>query len=297
MPVDRRQRGLLGAGIAHVGDVGQPHGAAIAAADQRLPQSIGVLGVGEHAHRLYRARDLRLPAGRVDVVLAQLRVDRRRRQAIGLQLHRIERHPDFAAHPAMPLHRRHAGDRQQLLRHGVVDVPAQLFDGHVAGNRGEIGDVVVGRVDAADLWLQDTVGQVRPDLRDLVAQVVDRAVDVGADLELEDGGRLAFADGRTQLVDALDTARGGLDALGHLRLQLGGRGARLADLNIGDREFDVRIVIDVEPHEADDPRDRQRQEQDDRRHRVADRPGGDVAKAHGLARLSGRNRGRGRGRL
>ena len=99
-------------------------------------------------------------------------------------------------------------------------------------------------------------------------------------------GRIALLHGRAQFVDALDAARRGLDALGDLRLQLARRGARLADRDIGDREIDVRVVVDVQPHEADDAGERQRQEQHDRRHRVADRPGGDVAKAHASVRIS-----------
>ena len=48
-------------------------------------------------------------------------------------------------------------------------------------------DRVAGDVDAADLRLEDAVGQVAADLGDRVAHVVDRAVDRGADLELDEG--------------------------------------------------------------------------------------------------------------
>src|SRR5690606_9855608 len=45
-------------------------------------------------------------------------------------------------------------------------------------------------------------------------------------------------------------------------------------------EVDVRAVIDVHPHERDEPGQRQPDEQDDRDDGIANRPCGDVTKVH-----------------
>ena len=71
-----------------------------------------------------------------------------------------------------------------------------------------------------------------------------------------------------------------LDLLRDLVLHLGRRRAGLRDVDVGGREFDVRVVVDVHPHERDEPGQHQADEQDDRRNRVADAPGRDVAEIH-----------------
>ena len=128
-----------------------------------------------------------------------------------------------------------------------------------------------------DPRLEYAFGQVGADVGDRVADVVDSAVDRGADDELDEGLRVALADGRADLVDAVDAAHRRLDALGDLGLHLGRRGAGLGDDDDRRREFDVGIVVDVHPHEADQAEQGQRREQHEREDRVADRPAGNVA--------------------
>ena len=130
-------------------------------------------------------------------------------------------------------------------RDGIVDVPAELLQAHVGGLGGDVQDRVAGDVDPVDLRLEDAVGQVAADLGDRVADVVDRAVGRRADLELDEGVAVAFADRAVDLVDAVDRADRGLDLLRDLGFHLGRRGARLGDVDLGRREIDVRIVVDA----------------------------------------------------
>ena len=80
------------------------------------------------------------------------------------------------------------------MRDRIVDVPAQLLERHVGRFGGDEQDRIAGDVDAVDLRLEDAFGQVAADLGDRVAHVVDRAVGRRADLELDEGVAVAFAD-------------------------------------------------------------------------------------------------------
>ncbi|MCY1171288.1 hypothetical protein D9M73_113930 [compost metagenome] len=229
---------------------------------------------------MFGARNLRAAARRVEVDLAQLLVDLRRRQPLCRQLHRIEDDADFAVDAAIALHPGEPGDRQQFLRHGIVDVPAQLLDGEIGADRGIAGEIVTGGVGAHDLRFENALGQIAADLRDGRAHVLDRAVDRRADRELDDRLRIALGHGRIDLVDALQRSHSGFDALGNLRFQLARRGTGLRDIDDDDRKIDVRLVVHVEAAKADDASDRQHDEQHDRRDRVADRPSRDVPEVH-----------------
>ena len=168
------------------------------------------------------------------------------------------------------------------MRDGVVDVPAQLLQRHVGRLGGEIGDRAVAADSiAADLRLEDAVGQVAADLGDRVADVVDRAVDRRADLELDDGVAAALADASTVISSTPLTARTAASTrwVTWVSSSVGAAPGWMIETD-DRREFDVRIVVHVHPHEADDAGQRQADEQDDRRNRVADRPGGDVAEIH-----------------
>jgi hypothetical protein len=122
---------------------------------------------------------------------------------------------------------------------------------------------------AGDLRFENSIGQVAPDLRHGVAHVVHRAVDGRADHELDPGRGNALGDIGRDLVDAVDAADSCLDPLTDLSLDLGRRRARLSHDDLNGREFNVRIVVDVHPDEADDPQQSQRSEENQRNDRVA----------------------------
>ena len=96
----------------------------------------------------------------------------------------------------------------------------------------DVGDRLVLGVDPRDLRLEDAVGQVAADLGDRVADVIDRAVGRGAELELDEGGAVAFADRAVDLLDAVHAADRRLDPLRDLRLHFVRSGAGLGDWTI-----------------------------------------------------------------
>ena len=118
---------------------------------------------------------------------------------------------------------------EQAVSDGIVDVPAQILEGHVAGLRADVADRLVLGVDPCHLRLEDSVGKVAADLLDGVADVVDRAVGRRAELELDEGRAVALADRAVDLVDAVDAAHRGFDALRDLGFHLVRSGARLDD--------------------------------------------------------------------
>ena len=84
----------------------------------------------ERADRLLLARNLAPSAAEIDVVGADLFVDRRRGDAERQQLFRIERNADFAIDAAESLDLADAVNALQIARHRIVDQPRQLLDAH-----------------------------------------------------------------------------------------------------------------------------------------------------------------------
>src|SRR5205814_467771 len=140
----------------------------------------------EHADRLLAAAELRAAAGGIEVQRAQLLVDLGGGDAERLHARRVELDADLAVDPAAALHLRDAGHLQQPLGDGVVDEPGQLLLRERArADRVEDHRAAVG-IDALDRGFLDTLGQQHPHLGDRIAHVRDRAVDRGADLELDE---------------------------------------------------------------------------------------------------------------
>ena len=133
---------LLGVQVADLGDVGESDDTSAADRNLGLAEIIGAPGIAEHADRLFGTRDLGTAAGGVQIDLAELLIDLARGKALRLELHRIEDDADLAVDAAIATDRRHAGNRQQLLRHIIVDIPAELFDRHVGAHRGVAGEIV-----------------------------------------------------------------------------------------------------------------------------------------------------------
>ena len=286
--VHQRQAALFGIHVAHGGQVGQLDRAGAGNGDLRVAQRARIGGVAQHADRLFRAGDFGTATRRVQIDLLQLRIHLRGGDAIGLQLGGIQDDANLAADTAAALDRGHAADRQQPLGDGVVHIPGQFLQRHVGRFGAEIGDRAAVDIDAGNLRLQNAIGQVAADLVHRVLHIVDRAIDRDADFELDAGARRPFGRDGGDFVHPADAAHGGLDPLGDLGFQLGRRSARLADDDTDDREADVGIIVDVHPAETDQPRQQQCSEHHQRRHRVADRPCGHIAKTHDWLSLTGR---------
>src|SRR5215211_4409865 len=215
-------------------------------------------------------------AGEIDARRAELPVylrgrDAEREQPVGLQ-----RHADLAVDAADPIDATDAAHALELAGDDVVDEPGQLF-GRQRRVRGRVGhNRQAGDLDPLHDRLVDGARQVLPDLGDRVLDVVDGAVLVGLEAELDRRRRQPFRDRRDDVLDAVDPGDRVLDALRDLVLQLGGRRARLRHGDRDDRNVDVREARDRQLAKAEDPEDQKDDEQDDRRDRLPDRPGGDV---------------------
>src|SRR3546814_17905719 len=90
--------------LADIGELDRPP---IADRDLRLAEVVGGLRVAQHAHRLFGPRNLGLAARGVQIDLAELLVDRARRQPLRLELRGIQNGANPAADPAVALDPRH----------------------------------------------------------------------------------------------------------------------------------------------------------------------------------------------
>ena len=165
----------------------------------------------------------------------------------------------------------------------IVDVPAQLLERHVGGFGGDEQDRVARNVDAVDLRLEDAVGQVAADLVDRVAHVVDRAVGRRADLELDEGVADCLR-GREMLISSTPlTLRIAASTFCVIWFSISvgaAPGCEMFTLAAG--KSMSGLLLTSMPRERDEPGQHQADEQHDRRHRVADAPGRDVAEIHRL---------------
>jgi hypothetical protein len=230
----------------------------------------------EHSDRLFRTGDLGSAARRVEVDLAKLLIDLAGGDALRLHPDRIELDSYLAADSAGPADDGDAFDAHQIAIDGVVDEPAQLLDGHRRAFGRHVDDRIIVIFLADHLRFEDPVGKIAANARDRVAHVGDGAIDRSPDLEHDEGRAIAFADPRRDLVDALDSANRRFDPAGNLDLELGRGGARLADRHDRGRDADVRIEIDVHPHESQPAHGEQHDEHHHRDDGMADRPGRDV---------------------
>ena len=118
-----------------------------------------------------------------------------------------------------------------------------------------------GRRDARDDRL---VGVGRAD-RERIRVIASRtsssaAAEIGAEAEFDARRRRAFVDGRGHLLDAGDRRDGVLDLARDLGLHLRRRDAGIRDRDDDGRELDVGPIENAELREADESRDRQRNE-------------------------------------
>ncbi len=283
LAIDLGDRALFAKTVRYIGDVLQRDGAAVAKADPRLRQRQRGVGIAQHANRLARSRYLGLAAGSVKIDRTQCVIDLRCCHAERLHACGIEDDAYLAVDAAAATDISHAFDAQQALRHGIVDKPRQLLERHVRRLDRIIADWLAGDLDLRYPRFKNPVGKLAARLVDRVLNLGKRVVNVnaGADLELDENARASFRRCRIDLIDAIDRSHRGFDPLGDLRLDFGRGGPRLDDRDLDRGKIDIGVVVDVEPRETDQPGEQQSRENYQRHHRVANRPGRDVAKVHG----------------
>ena len=216
----------------------------------------------------------------IDVGRAHLPIHVSGRDAIRQQPVGIELNADFAVDAAVAFNLADALEAKQLTLDHIVDMPRQLLKRH-ARARCRIGqDRLAFDIDARDDRFVDCARQVGADLVDRVFDVVDRPV--GVDLKPEFNGRhrRAVGDSRLHMLDASDVGNGVLDLFGHLRFKFSRRRAALRHLHGDHGHIDVREFRHRQPHEAHDAEQHEHGEQQNRRHRIADGPGGEINVHH-----------------
>ena len=138
-------------------------------------------------------------------------------QAGGLQPVGIERHENLALDTADALDLRDAAHALQRALDDVVDEIGQLLRRLAGRDRGIGDDRQADHVDALDQRLVDVLRQVGAHPGDGVLDVVERAVGVGLQRELDRGHRQAVGDRGGDMPHALDAGDAVLDGLGDLR--------------------------------------------------------------------------------
>ncbi len=260
--------------VADVGDLGQAH-IALGGRDGQVAQLVDGLGLAKHPHRLFLRADVGAAAGFVGVELEERVVDLGGGHAPRGHPRRVEEHVDLAVHPADAGDLRHALLPLQRPGDRVVHEPGQL-GGRKVGAGDRIGQDRGGiDVQLLDLGRVDRRRQQHPRPLDRGTHVVGRLLQVGAQLELDGGGRGALHHRRGDVTDVGDAGDRILDRAGDLGLHFRRRRAGLGHRH-GDRgEGDVRELLDRHGHVGDQAGEAERDEQDRDRDRVADRPAGD----------------------
>jgi hypothetical protein len=282
LAVQQRQAAPLGHRVGHGGDLVEPHAAAVGQDDVEGRDLGGRLHGANGAHRLLGPAQIGAAAAGLLLHLAQLPRDVGRGGVQGEQPGGVELHPHLARDTAHARHGAHAAHLQQAARHRVVDEPRQLLLVH-AGRGQRVGqDRRAGEVDALDDGVAQVGRQIGAHAGHRVAHFVDRFLDRLFQAELGgDGADTVLALG-IDVLDALDGGDRVLDAPGDLRLHLRrcGAGQLCGDGDGG--QLDVGELLDLHRLERADADQRQQHEQQHRRQRIADRPGGNVD-GHGAA--------------
>ncbi len=210
-----------GDGIGHDAEILEPDLAAHRQADHQSGKLVEGLGPGQRPDRLVAAADLGEAAGDVDIGTTQPLADVGRGQAHRLEPVGVERHQDFAVDAADALH---LGDAAHALKrplHHVVHEPRQPFRRLARRDRGIGDDGKVDEVDTLDQRLAvDVSRQIGPRPGHRVLDVVERAIGVRLQPELDRRDRQPVGDLRSDVADAFDAGHAVFDVFGDLDLEL-----------------------------------------------------------------------------
>ncbi len=189
LAVEAGEGAAVGDGVGDGAEIVQPHFAAAEQRDHGSRQIVQRLGAGQGADRLVVLADLGAAAGEVDIGAAQALADIDGGQPRGLQPVGIERDQDLALDTADALDLGDAAHALQRAFDDVVDEIGQLLGRLARRDRGIGDDRQADHVDALDQRLGDVLRQVGAHPGDGVLDVVQRAVGVGLERELDRGQR------------------------------------------------------------------------------------------------------------
>ena len=202
-------------------------------------RSATALLAGERTDRLLAPADLAAAAGEVDVGGADLPVHLAGGDAVGEQPVGIERDADLARRRRRQRSICETPFTPCSARATVSSTNQDSSSGVMAGARGVGDDRQAFDLDALHDRLVDRARQVGADARDGVLDVVERAVGIHLEPELDDRHRRPSVTVEVMVLDAGDAGDGVLDLLGDLRLELGGRAPDCVDLHLDDGHVDI----------------------------------------------------------
>ena len=274
--VEQRCRARLADRVGNRRHLVEADAAAVGEDDVHRRQFLGRLHGGDGAHRLLDATDIGAAARCFLLDAAQLAGNVGGGGIERQQAGRVEFDADLAGDTADAGDSADAAYGEHGLRHGVVDKPGERLVVHALRGHGVGQDRRPGDADAADDRVAQVARQVRTDARDGVADVIDRLLHRLLEAELDgDRGRAVLHLG----VDVLDALHGGdgvLDLARHLGFHLCRRGPRQRGGDGDRRQVDVHELLDFHRPEGEDAGQREQDEEENRRNRVPDRPGGKV---------------------
>ncbi len=196
LAVEAGEGPAVGDGVGDGAEIVEAHFAAGRQADHGAGEVVERLGAGKRADRLIVLADFGAAAGKIDIGAAQAVADVDGGKPRGLQPVGIERDENLALDTADTLD---LGDVAHALQRAFDDVVDEIGEllGRLAGRDRRIGDDrQADHVDALDQGLVDVLRQVGANPRDGVLDVVERAVGIGLERELDRRQRQSVGDRR-----------------------------------------------------------------------------------------------------
>ncbi len=272
----RKCSGLCGR-IANLGNIDEADGTS-----RRKGQApFGKLGNRSRRRRgrqrLFPSLHVAASAGTIELVFRDRLADGTGRERQGLKPVGIKFDMDFPLGAADPLDTPDAGKTLKVTRHHVVDKPGKLRDRHVlASNR--IGHSRLRFfLDSLNDRLVDRARKVAPDPRNGVADIRHRAIRGNeSEFEFHRRDRAPLANRGGELLDRRKRCDCILDQPRHFRLELDCGRSGLFHGHLDRRRDDRREIGNRQFHETVEAGDRQYDEEQDRRERIADRPGRNI---------------------
>ncbi len=195
----------------------------------------------------------------------------------GLQRLRIELDGQLALDAADDADLGDAADAAQLVGDAGIDDAGQLRPGQRRRGQRQLDDREVVRIEAGQDRLLHLLRQIVADLRDAVADVLGRFLQVLREVELDGDDAEAVERVRLDLLDAADRGDLLLDRIDDLALDGVRRRARIGDRHRDDRRRHLGELVGVEAQQGEDAEDRD----GDHHHDGHDRPfDGEIRDGH-----------------
>ncbi len=267
--VDARVGAALLEAVAHRGDVAHLHRALADHLDHELLDGERIFDLAGDAQRERLALERELAAGDRDVLVADRVEHVVERGAVEAQPLGVDVDLHFALHAADEGRPQHAGDRLDLVLHGLGQAP-ELDRADVAGEV-DLQDRHIGEIELAqDRFLgvgrELGLGEIDP-----VAHLLQREVEVDAGDELDVDHRDALGRRRGDLFDPLEPLQLAFELVGELALDVGGRGSRPQGVDEDVGNLDVGETLARQAHICRRAGDDDREQREEDRGAVPDR--------------------------